>query len=414
MPQVISHPTFGNVSFPDDFTNQQIVDSFKNLENLQKPKAQEKQIPMSETAMNMASDIAVEGGVSTVGQLIGALSGPGYLAIAPASGAYGNYLKQQQQIARGEKKEVSIGEMVAAGLINLLPAANATKTLAKVGVDLAAKPLGTKIAYTAGLRAAEGAGIGGVSKTLEQTIEEGTFPTQDDFLSAVKAGGALGAVVGAGEAGLTAAFPKLSRGASKMWDTFAGKKASDVGAQLDNLRVNGTPEEKAAATEIIDEVGQRLGIINARPKSAQESGLVLATEQPTFVIKSTGGRAEAIPGGFGSETVAAATGLEPARVTAPISSALEAAADIPPVYTKYLGQAEQAARALLGDQAVEFAKKEGRILSVEQQASILQRQSVEQARLLAEAQARTTVPSRFGGTEVRGGPLPSAGIAQLG
>jgi hypothetical protein len=272
MPQVISHPTFGNVSFPDDFTNQQIADSFKNLENLQKPKAQEKQTPMSETAMNMASDIAVEGGVSTTGQLAGAFTGPGYFVLAPLSGYYGNYLKQQQQIARGERKEFSQGEAFAAALINLLPAANATKTLAKVGVDLAAKPLGTKIAYTAGLRAVEGAGIGGLSKTLEQTIEEGTFPTQDDFLSAVKAGGALGAVVGAGEAGLTAAFPKLSRGASKMWDTFAGKKASDVGAQLDNLRVNGTPEEKAAATEIIDEVGQRLGLIRkATGKSAEES-----------------------------------------------------------------------------------------------------------------------------------------------
>ena len=159
MPQVISHPTFGNVSFPDDFTNQQIADSFKNLENLQKPKAQEKETPMSETAMNMASDIAVEGGVSTTGQLAGAFTGPGYFVLAPLSGYYGNYLKQQQQIARGERKEFSQGEAFAAALINLLPAANATKTLAKVGVDLAAKPVGAKIAYTAGLRAAEGAGI---------------------------------------------------------------------------------------------------------------------------------------------------------------------------------------------------------------------------------------------------------------
>jgi hypothetical protein len=272
MPQVISHPTFGNVSFPDDFTNQQIADSFKNLENLQKPKDQEKQIPMSETAMNMASDIAVEGGVSTTGQLAGAFTGPGYFVLAPASGYYGNYLKQQQQIARGERKEFSQGEAVAAALINLLPAANATKTLAKVGVDLAAKPVGAKMAYTAGLRAAEGAGIGGLSKTLEQTIEEGVFPSEKEFWSSVGSGGALGAVVGAGEAGLAAAFPKLSRGASKMWSTFAGKKASDVGAQLDNLRVNGTPEEKAAATEIIDEVGQRLGLIRkATGKSAEES-----------------------------------------------------------------------------------------------------------------------------------------------
>lgn len=272
MPQVISHPTFGNVSFPDDFTNQQIADSFKNLENLQKPKDQEKQIPMSETAMNMASDIAVEGGVSTTGQLAGAFTGPGYFVLAPASGYYGNYLKQQQQIARGERKEFSQGEAVAAALINLLPAANATKTLAKVGVDLAAKPVGAKIAYTAGLRAAEGAGIGGLSKTLEQTIEEGVFPSEKEFWSSVGSGGALGAVVGAGEAGLAAAFPKLSRGASKMWGTFAGKKASDVGAQLDNLRVNGTAEEKAAATEIIDEVGQRLGLIRkATGKSAEES-----------------------------------------------------------------------------------------------------------------------------------------------
>jgi hypothetical protein len=414
MPQVISHPTFGNVSFPDDFTNQQIADSFKNLENLQQPKAQEKQTPLSETAMNMASDIAVEGGVSTAGQVLGAFTGPGYLAIAPASGVYGNYLKQQQQIARGDKKEVSIGEMVAAGLINLLPAANATKALAKVGVDLAAKPLGTKIAYTAGLRAAEGAGIAGVSKTLEQTVEEGTFPTFDEYLSSVKAGGALGAVVGAGEAGLTAAFPKLSRGASKMWSGFSGKKASDVGAQLDNLRVNGTPEEKAAATEIIDEVGQRLGFVNARPKSAQESGLVIASEQPSFVIKSTGGRAEAIPGGFGSEQVAAATGLTPARTIAPEASSLEAASQIPLISSRFAGQAEQAARALLGDEAVEFAKREGRILSASEQFALRQRQGLEEMRLAAESSAKAravAAPGGFGGTSVRGGPLPSSGIA---
>ena len=46
------------------------------------PTQPQKEVPLSETATNMAADIAVEGGVSTAGQIVGGLTGPGYLAIA--------------------------------------------------------------------------------------------------------------------------------------------------------------------------------------------------------------------------------------------------------------------------------------------------------------------------------------------
>jgi Large polyvalent protein associated domain 38 len=246
------------------------------------PAQPQKQVPLSETATNMAADVAVEGGVSTAGQLIGGLTGPGYLAIAPLSGYYGNYLKQQQQIERGERKAFSQGEAIAAALINLLPAANAAKAFTKLGVDLAAKPVGTKIAATAGLRAVEGAGIAGVSKTIETGIEEGRFPTEDEYKEALIAGGALGSVVGGAEASIAAVFPKLSPAAKKMWGGFAGKKASDVGDQIDNLATNGTPEEKAAVTEIVDTVGERLGLVRkASQKSAEQSAREILGYQVT-------------------------------------------------------------------------------------------------------------------------------------
>lgn len=275
MPQVIAHPVYGEVAFPDDFDNKQIFEAFQNLDKMGKQGAAKAPAPKQaapSTALDVASDIAIEGGISTAGQLAGAATGPGYFVIAPASGVYGNYLKQQQQIARGEKKDLSYGELVAAGLINLLPGVSAGKALALGGINLAAKSTAAKVGYTAGLRAAEGAGLAVGAKTIEEYIDTGSFPTIDEYLSAAASGGILGGAVGGAEAGIALGFPKLSKNASKMWNTLAGKKASDVGQALDDLATNGSPEQKAAASEIIDEVGQRLGIV--RPptgKGAQQS-----------------------------------------------------------------------------------------------------------------------------------------------
>lgn len=78
--------------------------------------------PKEQSIANFAKGLATEVAVGGAGQALGALTGPGYFAIAPASGAYGNYLKQQQEIERGERKELSYGEMVSAALITRFPA----------------------------------------------------------------------------------------------------------------------------------------------------------------------------------------------------------------------------------------------------------------------------------------------------
>jgi hypothetical protein len=374
--------------------------------------------PKEQSIANFAKGLATEVAVGGTGQALGALTGPGYFVIAPASGAYGNYLKQQQEIERGERRELSWGEMVASALINTIPGGAATKVGAKVlkpATELAGKTIGktaAQIGEQAAIRGTEGAVVGAGAKTVETAIEDKRWPTYDEYLSVIKSGGALGGAVGAGEKILA---PTLSKGASKMWNRLSGKSQQEVSQELTTIRNTGTAEERQAAGEIIDEVGQRMGLVNPRPKSAEEAGRVIATEQPTFFMRSTGGRAEAVPGGFGSERLEGAAGLAPARPRAPEVSALAAGSDLPPARTA--GQAEESARALLGEEAVAMAKREGRVLSAAEQTALRQRQAVEQARLAAEAaaQARTAAArGGFGGEATLAGSQPAPASAVPG
>lgn len=374
--------------------------------------------PKEQSIANFAKGLATEVAVGGTGQYLGALTGPGYFAIAPASGAYGNYLKQQQEIERGERPELSWGEMVSAALINTIPGGAALKYGSKVlkpATELAGKTIGktaAQIGEQAAIRGTEGALVGFGSKAIETKIEKNRWPTYDEYLDAVQSGAAFGGAIGAGEKVLA---PTLSKGASKMWNRLSGKTQQEVSQELTTIRNTGTPEERQAAGEIIDEVGQRMGLVNPRPKSAEEAGRVIATEQPTFFMRSTGGRAEAVPGGFGSERLEGAAGLAPARPRAPEVSALAAGSDLPPARTA--GQAEESARALLGEEAVAMAKREGRVLSAAEQTALRQRQAVEQARLAAEAaaQARTAAArGGFGGEATLAGSQPAPASAVPG
>jgi hypothetical protein len=368
--------------------------------------------PKEQSIANFAKGLATEVAVGGAGQALGALTGPGYFVIAPASGAYGNYLKQQQEIERGERPELSWGEMVASALINTIPGGAATKVGAKVlkpATELAGKTIGktaAQIGEQAAIRATEGAVVGAGAKTVETAIEDKRWPTYDEYLGVVKSGGALGGAIGAGE---KVVGPALSKGASKMWNRLSGKTQQEVAQELTTIRNTGTSEERQAAGEIIDEVGQRMGLVNPRPKSAEEAGRVFAAEQPTFVMRSTGGRAEAVPSGFGSEGAETAAGLAPARTRAPELSALEAGSDMPPLSARTAGQAEEAARALVGEQAVEMAKRQAPILTAQEQAALRARQAVEQARLQAEAQAQAAASIRggFGGEGAMAGSQPA-------
>lgn len=321
--------------------------------------------PKEQSIANFAKGLATEVAVGGAGQALGAMTGPGYFVIAPASGAYGNYLKQQQEIERGERKGLSYGEMVASALINTIPGGAATKVGAKVlkaptaAIGRTVGEKAARIGEQAAIRGTEAAVVGAGAKTVETAIEDKRWPTYDEYLSVIKSGGALGGAVGAGEKVLA---PTLSKGASKMWSRLSGKSQQEVSQELTTIRNTGTPEERQAAGEIIDEVGQRMGLVNPRPKSAQESATQLATA------------------------------VEP-RVT---------------------GAAEESARALFGEQAVEMAKKQAPMLTAQEQAALRTRQAVEQARLQAEAQAQaaSSVRGGFGSEGALAGsqPAPVAAI----
>ena len=309
--------------------------------------------PKEQSIANFAKGLATEVAVGGTGQVVGAMTGPGYFVIAPASGAYGNYLKQQQEIDRGERNELSVGEMVASALINTIPGGVATKVGAKVlkvptaAIGRTVGQRAARIGEQAVIRGTEGAVVGAGAKTVEKAIEDKRWPTYDEYLSAVKSGAAFGGAVGAGEKVLGAT---LSKGASKIWNRLSGKTQQEVSQELATIRNTGNSEERQAAGEIIDEVGQRMGLVNPRPKSAQESAAQLATA------------------------------VEP-----PAS-----------------GSAERSARALLGEEAVEIgqagemAKKQDSVLS--QQASemskkqALMRAAEQQQQALEMAKRQAAIP----------------------
>lgn len=321
---------------------------------------------------NFAKGLATEVAVGTSGQALGALTGPGYFVIAPAAGAYGNYLKQKQELDRGEREDLSWGEMVSSALINTIPGSAATKVGGKVlgkVTAAAGRTVGEKAAKIGGqaaLRGAEGAVVGAGGKTVETAIEERRWPTYDEYLSSIGGGAAFGGAIGAAE---KVAAPALSKAASKMWNRFADKTEQQVAQELSTIKANGSPEERQAAAEIIDEVGQRMGLVRSERKSAVESASKLM-ETPGQQPPSA---AEAAGTFFGEQAVETAQ--------------------------------QQAARS------AEMARRQGRILTAEEQAAIRARQAIEQARLAAEAQAQATsraIPGGFGGEAAMAGSQPSA------
>lgn len=248
----------------------------------------------AERVANFAKGLATEVAVGTSGQALGAMTGPGYFVIAPAAGAYGNYLKQKQELDRGERDDLSWGEMVSSALINTIPGSAATKVGGKVlgkVTAVAGRTVGEKAAKIGGqaaLRGAEGAVVGAGGKTVETAIEERRWPTYDEYLSSIGSGAAFGGAVGAAE---KVVAPVLSKAASKMWNRFADKTEQQVAQELSTIKAQGSPEERQAAAEIIDEVGQRMGLVRSERKSAVESASKLMEtpgQQPPSAAEASG------------------------------------------------------------------------------------------------------------------------------
>lgn len=226
---------------------------------------------------NLVGDIGTEASVSMAGQALGAATGPGYAVIAPAAGLYGNYLKQQREISRGDRKGYSLGEGIASAFLNLIPG----QSIAKSTVQTVAKKTGEEIAKGVVKQAAVGAPAAMVGGQIETAIEEKRFPTYDEYLTLAKSGAITGAIGGAAEG--TIAGAELSKEAKGLWKRLAGKSEQELAETIGQIRESGSSAERKAASEIFDEIGQRTGIL----------------------------RSKAIPGGFGSEETAIMAGSRP-------------------------------------------------------------------------------------------------------
>jgi hypothetical protein len=332
--------------------------------------------PKEQSIANFAKGLATEVAVGGAGQVVGAMTGPGYFVIAPASGAYGNYLKQQQEIERGERNQLSVGEMVASALINTIPGGVATKVGAKVlkaptaAIGRTVGERTARIGEQAVIRGTEGAVIGAGAKTVETAIEDKRWPTYDEYLNVIKSGAAFGGAVGAGEKVLA---PTLSKTASKIWNRFSGKTQQEVSQELTTIRNTGNPEERQAAGEIIDEVGQRMGLVNPRPKSAQESAAQLAT---AVEPRATGAAEESARALLGNEAVETAKRQAAIPAEIPIPAAQKSASVFEEAFTEGQTQAgAQGLRARLAaeQQAAEIAQKQVPIPPAQQSASVFER-----------------------------------------
>lgn len=226
---------------------------------------------------NLVGDIGTEASVSMAGQALGAATGPGYAVIAPAAGLYGNYLKQQREISRGDRKGYSLGEGIASAFLNLIPG----QSIAKSTVQTVAKKTGEEIAKGVVKQAAVGAPAAMVGGQIQTAIEEKRFPTYDEYLNLAKSGAITGAIGGAAEG--TIAGAELSKEAKGLWKRLAGKSEQELAETIGQIRESGSSAERKAASEIFDEIGQRTGIL----------------------------RSKAIPGGFGSEETAIMAGIRP-------------------------------------------------------------------------------------------------------
>jgi hypothetical protein len=314
--------------------------------------------------LNLAGDIATEATVSTAGQALGAATGPGYFAIAPAAGLYGNYLKQRREIERGDRPDYSFGEGIASALLNLMPGGSVLKSTA----GTIAKKTGEEIAEAVVKRGVIGAGAATTAGQIETVIEEKRFPTYDEYLSMAKAGAITGAIAGGAEAKL--AGKDLSDGAKKLWTRLAGKTEDELAQVIGQIRESGSRGERKAAAEIFDEIGQRTGVIRSEAFPAkfgsEEAGMVGSRPVAIQTVQGPAPIGERPMGGFGSEAQRIGTEVPPA-----IKPAAESAA----VFEgKVAAESPQAARVF------ERAYQEGQTqagamglrerLAAEQQASI--------------------------------------------
>ena len=132
------------------------------------------------TAGQATASLGIDIGGSIGSQIVGAMTGPGYLPIAFGGGLISNITAQM--VAEGRSfNDISWGRAVAAGFINLIPGSSTLKL---------ARPIATEVG--------RGALIGAADITMQKAIDEKRMPTAGEYLMSAGLGGALGGVIGSG------------------------------------------------------------------------------------------------------------------------------------------------------------------------------------------------------------------------
>lgn len=237
-----------------------------------------------EKAIDTAGDVAAEFGPMIAGQMIGAETGLGYFAIAPAAGAYGTYARQKRQIERGERDDYNYWEMLTSGLINAVPASAYLRGGASMGQYLG---------RTAAIGAATAAGPEAV-KVAQKAAEEKRIPSYDEYLSIAKEG-AKGAAIGSAGALAFDRVSALSGPAQRLWNRIAGRTQEEANQILQQVAETGTRAEQAAAAEMVDTVGQQMGFVRPSTaiRSAEESAAAMGVQPVKSARESASVLAEA-------------------------------------------------------------------------------------------------------------------------
>ena len=183
-------------------------------------------VPGAKQAGGAVLDIAMEGGLSAAGQVIGATAGPFAPVAVPALGSAGasagNAMAQLRQMAAGERPNFSVAENVAAAALGAIPG----EALAGAGLR--------KVANIAGKNVAGGL----ISKTAETGLgPEKRMPTLSE--AAFQTGASI-AGVGAAKAIDTGA--QLSKAAKRMIQNSVEDQTisllHNAGYKLDPSKIN--------------------------------------------------------------------------------------------------------------------------------------------------------------------------------
>lgn len=141
------------------------------------------------------ADAAIGVGIEVGGAVLGGMAGA---AVAPITGgvsipvgamlggAAGNYIKQRMEVGRGERADVSAGQVVGTSLLSAVPVARATAYAAKA----------TGIAIPALIKAGQGATTALAAEVAEKAIDEGRLPDAAEAAYAAGMGGLMGGVLG--------------------------------------------------------------------------------------------------------------------------------------------------------------------------------------------------------------------------